>query len=232
MKYFILKTSTEAKKTATIAGLEAGFYIPDDPLSQLELSMWEFPKFKPKFCKLVFKRGFRMVDFIYPSTMGSCGFIISERIKNIIRDFNLMPNKLYQLPVYEHKGVFYNYFLLQLVKSHLDYSMIDFEKSKFYKEEREFNKSKREFEWGNNIENLSIKNSEEYGVIIENMKNPFIRIFHRKLVLHKKPKDLFAIHNVVGSNYIISERLKLLLEEMKATGLEDFVKIEIEHNEE
>lgn len=223
MKYYILDTSTESKNTAIIESYEPN-YDRFSPFSQCNMKIWEFVEFEPRFSKLVFKRGYRMVDFISPSAIECMGLIISERIKNIISDFDLMPNKLYKLPVYEHKGVDYNYFLLQLVTARYDYTMIDFEKSKFYKHEKINQK------WNCNIKHLTIKNAEEYGEIVENIDDPFIRISDSRLVLHKKPKDLFAIHNVHDSDYIISERLKLLLEEMKVTGLQDFVEINIEFN--
>lgn len=225
MKYYILKTTTEAKNTAIIESYEPN-YDRDSPFSQCNMKVWEFTDFDPVFSKLVFKRGFRMVDFISPDTIECSGFIISERIKSIVNNFDLIPNKLFNLPSYEYKGIIYNYSLLQLIRSKFDYTIIDFDKSIFYKEER------ISLKWGNNIETLTIKNAKEYGEIVENIKDPFIRVSDSRLVLHKKPKDLFAIHNVHRSNYIISERLKLVLEEMKTTGLEDFVEIEIEYNEE
>ncbi len=235
MKYYILSTSTESKNTAIIDGFEPNYYPkynPDNEFSQQNLNVWEFYSKEPVFSKLIFKRGFRLVDFIYPSTMNGCGFIISERIKKIILDFNLMNHKLYKLPIYEFKGIDYNYFLLQLVRGNVDYSMIDFEKSKFFSEERLFNENTRKFEWGNNIEMLSIKNANDYASNVENCFYLSDRVSYYKLVLHKKPKDLFLIHDVHNSEYLISERLKQKLEEMKATGLENFVEIEIEYNEE
>lgn len=228
MKFYSIETDTEKGNSAIIDGPEPG-YDYNNPNSQFDLSSWEFPNFEPFFSKLIFERGFKLVDFINPSTMGACGFVISERIKDIILKFDIMPHKIHQLPVYENKDENVQYYLLQLIRNLDDYSLIDFQNSSFYTDEYLSG-----YGFGKSIKKINIYNEKEFIDIRDSLDElKFEKIFHEKLVLKKAPTDIFAFHNINTNfpRFFISENLKNILQEIKVTGLKDFIEYEIHINQ-
>ncbi len=216
MKYYYLDTSTKTGNTAILAGNQP-HWDWESPVVAGNIKTYELPDFEPIFSELIFKRYYRMVDFFCPDTMGGRGFGISERIKKVLEDFDLMePNRVYALPPYTHKELVYQYYYLQLVPAYNSFPNVNFEKSEFVK--TDFYKE--------NPNTIEINSDEEFLNQINKTDDLKERIIASKIVLKNKPPDLFCIHRIFNHDFLISEKLRDALLEIKATGLKDFVEEE------
>lgn len=133
MEFYILGYSLEPKKSAIISGFDPG-YISLEVFRQGDLGYHDFPKEKVVFSGLHLEKGAVIVDFIYAmGSYGGFGYLMSEKAKNILENFNLPTHKFYELPILEFKQKTYQYYYMQILHNPYDFSFIDFEKSTFLK---------------------------------------------------------------------------------------------------
>jgi len=216
MKFYELKLklSGDGQKSSTIAGPSPGYY-PNGNQEKITLDKF-INEEKFVFDNLIFKGGkrARITDFIWHSAISGLGYVISERIKTALNDFNLPDHKFYKLPIYrDSRGNQYQYYKLHMLQYSFDYSLIDFEKSTFYfgdffKENRVITK---------------YKNGEELTERLKNLDDLEEKIWGNELVMNNKflelSLDCFHVHHL-STDFIISKRLKKSLENMNATGIE------------
>lgn len=215
MKFYELRLNLSGKgqKSSYIAGPSPG-YFPNG--NQGDIPLDEFVnEVDIVFDKLIFSGGKRVhvTDFISHDGVNGLGYVISERIKNLLQDFNLPEHRFYKLPVYQDsRGKQHQYYKLHMLQHYFDYSLIDFEKSSFYIGDF-FKKNKKIVKY---------QNEQELIIKLKNLDDLEERIWGNKIVLNhnyeKQGLDCFHIHHF-SDDFIISERLRESLEQIEATGI-------------
>lgn len=212
MKFYELKLklSGDGRKSSVIAGPSPGYY-PNG--NQGEIPMDEFVNEKTiVFDKLIFSGGkrVRVTDFIWHMDVDGLGYVISDQIKEVFKNFNLPEHRFYKLPIYEDvRNKKYQFYILHMLQYNFDYSLIDFEKSTFYLGNF-FKENKKIVKYENDEKLKNFDFLEE-------------KVWGHNLILNNKYEELnldcFHIHHLYNS-FIVSERLKKALEDNNATGIE------------
>jgi len=197
------------------------YYVPFDYKvfaqdSQGELSSYKFPDFVPEFSELILTDSSIEADFINDGgAIGGTGYIISNRVKDLLSDFILPPHRYYSLPYIRQingnvKKIREFYFWLQIILED-NYDWIDYKKSQFH----------IGVYIGDKVTPVKINNPPELKKVIKQVDNNEI-LQCRDLYLNEnymsKKYDLFFFENLSWYPYI-SQRLKECLEEKEITGL-------------
>lgn len=206
MEFYILDSSLEPKKSAQIYGLDPD-YISLEVFQQGDLGYNDFPKEKVVFSGLHLRKGSVIVDFINEmGAYGGLGYLISEKAKTILENFNLTKHKFYQLPILEFKQKSYQYYYMQILSNPFDYSFINFEKSSFLKTDF-FKENQRE---------VLFKNDIELKYAFENLDDLEEKIIPNKIVLNdvylKSKLDMFGLDNLYFPFIINSKIHKAFIE--------------------
>jgi hypothetical protein len=211
MKYYILSNATDEKEIGSTypqcKGVPDGYSFDwyDKPNSMTKLTNKFFPKQNPD---LVFELDEKAIltDIVSPSNISAKGFLLNEKTKNLLSDFNIIEHEFYRATIFA-KGYAHKYFWLHLVKDNFD--GVDFEQSDFI----EANLMNRK------IKSLNINSLENYNTCRLNKEKKFNGIIAEKLVLKKHYKlDLFFfpfIHDYL----IVSQLLLNSLMKNKITGV-------------
>lgn len=206
MEFYILDSSLEPKKSAQIYGLDPD-YISLEVFQQGDLGYNDFPKEKVVFSGLHLRKGSVIVDFINEmGAYGGLGYLMSEKAKTILENFNLPKHKFYQLPILEFKQKSYQYYYMQILSNSFDYSFINFEKSSFLKTDF-FKENQRE---------VLFKNDIELKYAFENLDDLEEKIIPNKIVLNdvylKSKLDMFGLDNLYFPFIINSKIHKAFIE--------------------
>lgn len=212
MEFYILDSSLEPKKSAQIYGLDPD-YISLEVFKQGDLGYKEFPKEKVVFSGLHLRKGSVIVDFINEmGAFGGLGYLMSEKAKTILENFNLPKHKFYQLPILEFKQKSYRYYYMQILSNSFDYSFINFEKSSFLKTDF-FKENQRE---------VLFKNDIELKYAFENLNDLEEKIISNKIVLNdvyiKSKLDMFALDNLYFP-FIINSKIQKAFIENNINGI-------------
>lgn len=212
MEFYILDSSLEPKKSAQIYGLDSD-YISLEVFQQGDLGYNDFPKEKVVFSGLHLRRGSVIVDFINEmGAYGGLGYLMSEKAKIILENFNLPKHKFYQLPILEFKQKSYQYYYMQILSNTFDYSFINFEKSTFLKTNF-FRENQRE---------VFFKNDIELKYAFENLDGLEEKILPSKIVLNdtflKSEFDMFGLDNLYFP-FIINSKIHKAFLENNITGI-------------
>lgn len=212
MNYFKLSTFNDDTKNGRIRQHDTGFILLDGTQSDLEHC--QFPDFEPVFSTLHLGNKPILTDFIHSiGFFGGAGFLVSERLLEILKNYKLPQHRFYQLPKYVYNGKNFQYYWLQILIRDDDYSMIDFEKSTFVKSDI--------FDEDSTI--LTFANEESLLHAFENLNRVQEKLVEDKIYLKdlSEKTDLFSIHRLFNHNFLISENLKNALIENKVTGIND-----------
>lgn len=172
-----------------------------------------FPDFKPYLGTLILQKGATVTDFISAATI-SVGFVCSDRVRDILLDFNIGETQFYEQAI-KHKGQLYpNYNLLHCINNAT--SIIEFDNSVFqlvrYQNNNKIVRKQMvididEYLWFRN--NMSSNSSGDW---------QSIEPIHIHFKTGKIPPDIFSIREIDYKTYI-SHRLKSTLEFNKVTGI-------------
>ena len=129
MKYYSVSNST---------GKETGRSYPQmhcltQPYAHL-MSAWEFPDFNPK---LIFEleKGAKLTDVLSQASISAKGFLVNDKVKEVLSKFKLMTHRYYDASIYLPKsGETLNYYWLHLCQPELSHQL-DYTKSVFYETE-------------------------------------------------------------------------------------------------
>jgi len=213
MNFYLLDYSLEKKNSAEIYGLEPG-YILQEGFQQGDLSYYEFPQETVMFSKPLLRKGSVPVDFINDmGAYGGLGYLIYERAKGILEHYNLPEHKFYTLPLLEYQGATAQYYWMQILIGHYDYSYIDFKKSTFIKTDF--------FEEGEK-ETIQFGSGADLEKAFKNLDALKEKILPGKIYLNEDysshPKDLFYLKQLFYP-FIISERLHNAFFQNNITGI-------------
>ncbi|MBO4332553.1 MAG: hypothetical protein J5875_05245 [Paludibacteraceae bacterium] len=177
------------------------------PIMQL-ISPWSL--YNEKFCSLEFTLNKKAVltDLLSKIAGFNTDLLISEKLKNMISDCDIMQHQYFDAIVNTKKGP-QTYFLLHLCQPNL-VNYIDYKNTIFYETEWGFYKCPISIDSYEHYLNLKSKDKKtSFGVEIE--KLAMTENFDRSI-------DMFYILPFDSSIYI-SERMKKIIEENKITGI-------------
>jgi hypothetical protein len=210
MNYYILSNSTDEKVVGDIPQVKmAPDYDFDKHNSVRSISRDNFPEFNPDLNFFVMTPKAKLTDVITVSGLISAkGFLINEKVKNILDKHNLVSHKYYQAKLY-YKNQAFTYYWWHVVSDLtpcIDYNQTSFIIKRLFKIE---------------VDNLTIPNAEglkKTRYEIGALKN----LIPNTLVLHEtfdKNLDLFIIGGF-NDEIFVSEKLKIELEQQKISGIE------------
>ncbi len=187
MQYYCLIQSTGddiGKASSQIKGMKDGYNLYADN-SVWKLPLFEKPKIEPNFNALQLNNSAKLTDIIIPTGLISkTGFFLSEKVKDILKDF-ILPNHIYYKAVVIHKNKVYdNFYWIQFTQEMSD--TIDYENSVF--------DLKRAFGWQNwtDVEsNPKFKNTFEL-IEFDKMQSSMNQIMPSKLSLIKNGFDIYG----------------------------------------
>ncbi len=168
------------------------------------------PNFNPDLDGFILHSKSLRTDFISNAIISN-GFIVSKRVKDILKQFSLPLHAFYSIDLYHKKQAIDNYYWLHLISDLTDY--VDYPKSSFfiYKD------------YTYNLGAINISSKEDFlfqkTKLKEQNKEHTITIWAERLFLNREIKyDLFEV-GMFDSNHYITESLKVALEIEKVTGI-------------
>lgn len=174
----------------------------------------ELPTFEPNLHYFVVNSKAKLTDILSNAILTNTGFLVSEKLKNILIGYNLMAHRFYDATIY-HKKIFHQYYWLHF-KTDPPVSKIDFVNSTFT----------IILNYAHKVGNVEIQSFEDYLTKNNNIKkdNPgkTLSIWAEKICFNQNFEqnlDFFKI-GVFDNNFYISERLKNTIEANKISGIE------------
>lgn len=209
MKYYILKNSNEKKDVGSqypqIQEI-GGTMHKDAPDSIYKVPSGRFPDFIPNLNYLNLHPKAKLTDVLSAAHISN-GFILSQKVKNIFDEFNLIEHRYYPA-IINHNGTLYkDFFWFCPIGDLVDY--IDFNRTEFYITDS-FNEKFQ----------INIENKEDLKQTYNDISSlNKIRTYKYYFISNHSPnKDLFFI-NFADSRLIISESLENKLQQEKITGI-------------
>ncbi len=169
------------------------------------INAWEFPPDNTSFVVKMDKKS-KQTDFLNNLQIsGATGFFVSQAVKDIFDQFNLMKHKYYPTTI---KGWDTPYYWLHLSEPKLT-QLIDYSESIFYR--TRFNSKKEQINLSDfsEYETLKKENGFSFGVSL-------VKTVSKNN--HIKKLDMFEFLPFSDSGIYISEKLKSALEKNKITG--------------
>lgn len=204
------------------------YYDSEVSDSQGKLSFDRLPTFSPKFSDFVIENN-NFTDFIYASgTVNGKGIIVSDKVKYILEEYNLVNVRFYKINVLKHikNKPFYDlppidkeYYYLQIVDFDL-YNLVEFSRSSFFRynmfEDRNYD--------------MDIKDYNHFEETKSNLPKGNI-VYFKELIMKSTfcelAPDLFYLFFLRYNYIIISKKLKERLIIEKITGLADFTSVNV-----
>lgn len=217
MKYFIARDSLDERIVGKDFPQAYKFikeYNPNAPNALFSLYKYResFPDYIPGLDGIMLSGSAKLTDIVSNGFSGDL-FILSDKVKQIIEQYNLCPHRFYPLGLYRRK-VKYNYFLLYIVSNYID--SVECAKTSFV----EYNIASGKF-----FGDVCIKSKEELFQKRDEMKKErgiSQTIWGNRIVMNDlfdKTLDFFVISRI-DANLYISERLKNNIESAGLTGWE------------
>lgn len=217
---YILEESCATNETGAyypqITKMQKGYkYEAENSVYYTKRYYDKIPPFTPNFDYFVMNGKSKRSDFLSNSMMGKNGFIINQKVKDVLKDFLLPKHEFFPVSVFHKQEFIENYFFFQLV---CDLSnIVDYQNSIFQVEDI----------GGRPLEEIFFQNREEYFEKKEQLKiqakvdNTHYFLWAKKNVLQQDVDyDLFRIGGTFDNNIYIKENLKNALIENKITGCE------------
>jgi hypothetical protein len=180
-----------------------------------KLTFFTKPAFTPNLQYFVLAHKAKVTDFIQNSFISAYGFLISQKAKSIMVNFNLPQHIYFIAGVMYHKKMLGDYYWLHLLEE--DTHLIDLAESSFYLQ----NKGLYDDWYENEVEPADFKSMEEFELKDKEIAGSrrHIRPYRLSVKANSLNRDLY-IFTFMRSQYIISENLKNALEAEKITGIE------------
>jgi hypothetical protein len=216
MQYFILRAASDTPETGPeypqIQKMNVGYnYKADNSVYAISRLYKSFPEYVPNLDHFVLHNKAKLTDLLSVSVI-SGGFLISNKLKEIIDQFTIVPHKFYPAKVMHKKSMHDNYFWMHIVSDMTD--CINYGNTKFF----------IYYNYGHKLGNIEISSKDEYNEMRTKIKqdNPEknITIWADKIYLSdsfNRNLDLFKI-STFNSDYFISKNLKDKIVEKKITG--------------
>lgn len=216
IKHFELAQEYEFKKVGRYP--QAGEFIHGyDPMSEngiFKIPRLKLPSFVPNLDGIKLHKRAKLTDVI-SAIMFSRGLMIHKRVAEILNDFNLCKHKIFKAKLYQNDIVLEDYYVILAEFDILPY--VDYEKTEFYSYHGPSVKY---------LEKIYVPDAESYLKIdyelINGPEGTYVYSLEHKdpiYLIHDFPEDLDYFIASFFAFPIISERLKIALEEAKVTGV-------------
>ena len=204
-QYYILKPAVGTKETGMAYPAVESFenYDFNAPNSVYNLDSDCFPDFVPDIrFKLV--KGAKLCDVMGQGTISACGLLISQNVKEVLEQFNLLPHKYFSSTI-EDKGVLHQYYWVHFVWNDA-INHLDFRNSRF-----QIN------EFGDNLGDIEIGTHKE--LLDKQTELGFMKtVYNYQTLMFNVNFDLF-IHPLNKTIYV-SEKIFSSLTHKSFKGLE------------
>lgn len=218
MKYYFISNSGDekmvGKKFPQCKGMPSGMGLTykwfEQPNSMTKLTNEEFPNFE---AELIFELEEKAIltDVVSPSNISAKGFLINQKVKDILGHFNLMEHMYYPAPL-TVKGMKLPYYWLHFKDNEEKYlSGVDYSEALFSVTNLAYAK----------IEDIQILSRDDFWSKKMNLPMKHIRVEKLKLTdeIQNQELDLFYIP-YIHSHFFCSDRLVEVLKAYNVTGLE------------
>lgn len=211
-QFYILKPAVGTKETGMAYPAVESYddYDFNGPNSVHKIKFNEFPDFDPDI-RFKLAKGAKLCDMMGQATINAHGFIISEKLKLILEQANTVTCKFYPAPI-EDKGMIHKYYWVHFVWEDAK-KLIDYEGSKFFK--RKFS---------NNLGYLDIKSEDDLNVTLAEYQGRYMIGFELIKIKEQPSFDLMVVP--FNIDIIVSESLKLLLEQCSGLLFEKLIYVE------
>ncbi len=223
MQYFILKEAVATKETGPeypqIQKWKPGY---NDDKSDSIFSYWEasnrgqvFPHFEPNLDAMVLHGKAKPTDLISGGT--SVGLLISQKLKNIFKEFNFPPHRFYPAIILHKNTALGPYYLMHMISKYFeDYlDFVEYGKSNFLIEAVD----------GRPIESIRLHSKQEYLDVSAKLqeqtskeKTFYAVSAHLIRFNNGFDKNLDCFRAPFGIDYYISQKLKNALVKDNITG--------------
>jgi galactitol-specific phosphotransferase system IIB component len=214
MKYFTIINST---------GKEIGKNFPQLKCLKLasahQFNAWEFPEGAPKL-EFELSKNAKLTDVLSDSALGGSGFIVNEKVKDILSKYNCITHKHYDVKVIEPKtAAVHHYFYIHLCNPDLS-KFIDYEQSVFYETKYTFREELIKIKSYQHYADLKAQDTEaQFGVELEEIKvnDQFDKSLHlftflpftSSFFITKQLKDELVKNNISGFHFTEAPEVKI-----------------------
>ena len=169
------------------------------------------PEELPEIGQMILYKSSKITDFIKGSFLEQYGFILSDKAKGMLDNFNLGEHKYYSLEIVQKSHIHSNYWFLRSSASVKNY--IDFEKSNFYSQKGLLDFSSRE--------QITINSREELEAYRASSQGQDIYVKASEIYLNDDfPKyDLFVSKEYGIQGVFISSKLKTEITKLSGVGI-------------
>ena len=215
MCYYILKTALNTPETGTvypqIQKMAPGYdYKAPNSVHALSREVEKLPNYEPNLDYFIVHTKAKLSDLLSVAVING-GFLISEKLKTVVEQFNLPTHKFYPARV-QHKKQFYNYYWMHVICNLTEY--VDYQKSTFFVYHN----------FSKNLGYVDVVSKEEF--IQKRLKlksdNPgkTVTIWAEKITLNTLPNKAFDLFEIgtFDANCYISEALQQAITNEKITG--------------
>jgi len=214
MQYYWLIQSTGddiGKASSQVKGMIEGYdYYAEN--SVWKLPLFEKPNFEPNFNALQLNNSAKLTDIIIPTGLISkTGFFLSEKVKNLLKEFKLPTHIYYQTVIIHKNKAQNNFYWIQFTQEMSD--TIDYENSIF--------DLKEAFGWQNWIEiesNIKFKSTFEL-IEFEKIQSSMKQIIPSKLSIINNEFDIYGF-KYFPNKILITEKLKNAFDTNDIKGVE------------
>lgn len=218
MSYFILDFASASKETGTqfpqVQKMSVGYdYDTSNSIYAVGKCRFSFPDFKPNLDSFVLHPKANLTDVISISLINGAGFLISEKFKKLLQDFNIVQHKFYPASVIHEELTNSNYYWMHIINDLTDY--VNYKRSKFFIYKN----------FSINAGTISIESKEHFLKRKDELKkaNPkqTVTIWAETICFNSKfdtTLDFFDV-STFDAKYYISERLAESIINSKITGM-------------
>ncbi len=213
MKYFYLNTFNE--KDEYKSSIQIYSKSPsDDPMDDKGIygfSRIDFPEI-PEIKYLLLDKNADLLDIINAPMLTFTGLLMNNRTQKIFMSYMLPSHKYYPAYIKDYKANIFEYVWLQTSSERNYDNFMDYKKSQFYWK-KDYGNIERE-----DIEINSLQDLEDFKIKLKKGQGIRVKIVVLKTDFLNLNIDLFKIARL-SNDWIISERLKIALEENEITGI-------------
>lgn len=181
-----------------------GYHV-DSFNSELKVHFDNFPNFAPNYALDLAPKAIE-TDFLDRGSL-DFGFIVSDRLKELLKEFKLPPHRFYPIKVYDSHSQYFWFHYISNIEKYLDYQNTEIE---IYINRPPFDiDSTKRF-------------SSQSDIMLFKKSMPYNKSMRFKEIHLNEDFPNYDLFEITGAQYftLISERLKERLEQGKVTGYE------------
>lgn len=203
--YYLLSPAVGTKETGNAYPAVESYedYDFNAPNSVYDIRFDKFPDFIPDI-RFKLAKGAKLCDMMGQATINANGFLISEKLKSIFDNSNIIPYECYPATI-EDKGTLHSYYWIHFVWNE-GKSLIDFNASKFFKQK-----------FSNNLGYIELQSEEDYKNTKAEFGSRYMIGFEILKLKEQLSFDLIIVP--FKTDIIISETFKNKVTVSELTGL-------------